>query len=250
MMRDKKFYFFCGLPRCGNTLLSTILNQNPEISVSANSLVPEIFLQVRKLYETESYKNFPDLQSLNNIIYNIFPCYYHHWKATYILDRSTWGTKDSLHLLKSLQPSLPNPLKFIILIRPPLEILSSFVRVENPPNIEKRCHELMTDDGMVGKAWISYKNLIKENSLIITYRTFVTRPQETLIRIYKFLDIPYFNHRFIDLNQFNIEGLKYNDSILTGPLHTIRTNKIAQLNYDFHSYLPQSIIDTYGTWKI
>ena len=60
MPGSKKFYFFCGLPRAGNTLLSTILNQNPEVAVGANSLVPEIFLQLRKLYTTEVFQNFPD----------------------------------------------------------------------------------------------------------------------------------------------------------------------------------------------
>ena len=247
---NKKIYFFCGLPRCGNTLLATILNQNPEIAVSANSVLPEIFLQLRKVYDNEVFRNFPDTKSLNNIIHNVFPCYYHHWKGKYILDRGSWGTKDSLYLLKSLQPYLPNPLKFIVLIRPVLEILASFIRVEKPLNIEKRCHELMSDDGMVGKAWLSYKNLIKENSLIITYHTFITHPKKTLIRIYKFLEIPYFNHRFINLDQFNIEGLKYNDSILGGPLHMIRTDKIVKLDKDFNSYLPQSIINTYNHWKL
>ena len=58
--------------------------------VGANSLLPQIFLQLRKLYSDIVFCNFPDTQSLNNIIHNIFPCYYHHWKATHIFDRGTW----------------------------------------------------------------------------------------------------------------------------------------------------------------
>jgi len=247
---NKKIYFFCGLPRCGNTLLASILNQNPEIAVGANSLLPEIFLQLRKLYSDIVFCNFPDTQSLNNIIHNIFPCYYHHWEATHILDRGTWGTKDSLYLLKSLQPYLPNSLKFIILVRPVLEILASFIRVEKPLNIEKRCDELMDEEGTIGRAWLSYQNLKKEDSLILTYNELALNPQKTIDKIYKFLNIPFFKHRFIDLDQFNINNIKYNDTVIKGPLHTIRTDKIVRINQDFHSYLPQSIINTYSDWKL
>jgi len=247
---NKKIYFFCGLPRCGNTLLASLLNQNPDIMVGANSLLPQIFLQLRKLYSDIVFCNFPDTQSLNNIIHNIFPCYYHHWKATYIFDRGTWGTKDSLYLLKSLQPYLSAPLKFIVLVRPLLEILASFIRVEKPLNIEKRCDELMEENGMVGKAWLSYQNLKKEDSLILTYNELALNPQKTIDQIYKFLNIPFFEHRFIDLDQFNINNIKYNDTIIKGPLHMIRTDKIVRINQDFRSYLPQSIINTYSDWKL
>ena len=43
----KKYFFLAGLPRCGNTLFSSILNQNPNIKVTANSLLPEIFLALK-----------------------------------------------------------------------------------------------------------------------------------------------------------------------------------------------------------
>jgi len=247
---NKKIYFFCGLPRCGNTLLAIILNQNPEIAVSANSVLPEIFLQLRKVYDNEVFRNFPDTKSLNNIIHNVFPCYYHHWKGKYILDRGSWGTKDSLYLLKSLQPYLPNPLKFIVLVRPVLEILASFIRVEKPLNIEKRCDELMEDNGMIGKAWLSYQNLKKEDSLILTYNELALSPQKVLDKIYKFLDISFFKHRFSNLDQFKIDDITYDDTIIGGPLHMIRTDKIVKLDKDFNSYLPQSIINTYSHWKL
>ena len=36
-MFEKKYYFLAGLPRAGNTVLSSILNQNSRVQVSANS---------------------------------------------------------------------------------------------------------------------------------------------------------------------------------------------------------------------
>ena len=38
----KKIYFLCGLPRAGNTLLGSIVNQNKNIKITANSIVPDI----------------------------------------------------------------------------------------------------------------------------------------------------------------------------------------------------------------
>ena len=42
-MFEKKYYFLAGLPRAGNTVLSSILNQNSREQVSANSFVSRIF---------------------------------------------------------------------------------------------------------------------------------------------------------------------------------------------------------------
>ena len=41
-MDIKKIFFLVGLPRAGNTLLGSILNQNPDIAVTANSITPDI----------------------------------------------------------------------------------------------------------------------------------------------------------------------------------------------------------------
>ena len=41
-MKNKKFYFLCGLPRAGNTLLTSILNQNPDIACTPNAFTSVI----------------------------------------------------------------------------------------------------------------------------------------------------------------------------------------------------------------
>ena len=38
----KKIYYLIGMPRAGNTLFGSLLNQNPRVRVTANSIVPEI----------------------------------------------------------------------------------------------------------------------------------------------------------------------------------------------------------------
>ena len=68
----KSIYFTYGLPRSGNTLLSCILNQNPKINTTANSILPSVMFAVEmvKLHDVV-YRNFPDEESFNNILKNL-----------------------------------------------------------------------------------------------------------------------------------------------------------------------------------
>ena len=92
----KKFYCLSGIPRAGNTILSCILNQNPNIGVSANSLVSETLFKLEKWKETDiAFRNFPDERSYRTMTKSIIPSYYSEWEQDYIIDRSTWGTPDN-----------------------------------------------------------------------------------------------------------------------------------------------------------
>ena len=120
----KQFYFMCGLPRAGNTLFASIMNQNPDISVTANSLVADIFTGAELLKNDEVYKNYPDEPSLDNITKNILPNYYSHWESTHIIDRSIWGGSQHFEIVKKF---IDNP-KVIVPVRDIKEILASFVK--------------------------------------------------------------------------------------------------------------------------
>ena len=43
----KKVYFISGFPRAGNTLLSSILNQNPNIHSTGHSFLPDLFFAIK-----------------------------------------------------------------------------------------------------------------------------------------------------------------------------------------------------------
>ena len=130
----KKFYCLSGIPRAGNTILSCILNQNPNIAVSANSLVSETLFKLEKWKETDTaFQNFPDERSYNSMAKSIIPSYYSEWEQDYILDRSTWGTPDNYKLLQKYSP---NEIKIICLVRDVAEVVSSFIdwSDRNPDN--------------------------------------------------------------------------------------------------------------------
>ena len=45
-MENKKFYFLCGLPRAGNTLLTSLLNQNPQIACTPNAFTLNMLIRI------------------------------------------------------------------------------------------------------------------------------------------------------------------------------------------------------------
>jgi hypothetical protein len=244
----KEIFFLSGLPRAGNTLLSSILNENKNIKVSANTVLADVIYQLNIIKDYDIFNNFPDHKSLNNVTNNVFNNYYKDWKADYIIDRGPWGTPTNLLFLKKI---IKKP-KFILLHRPVLDCLASIINIEKPKNIEERCHILMQDDGtygpgsgMLAKYLRSIKNIIasKEKYKIINYVDLVHFPNETIKTISKFLNIPLkYNENF---KQFSINGIKYNDKIYGIDYHKINTKKLKHSYITADKILPTNIINKY-----
>lgn len=254
----KKIFFLVGMPRAGNTLLSSLLNQNPEIAVTPNSITVDILYNIFNVRPISTFKNFPDHNSFNNVAHHVFDHYYQDWKKPYIIDRSPWGTPANLKMLREFHKNI----KIIVLTRDLIEVLASFVRwsANNPGNfldrfnlpIQERCEVLMRLN-QIEKSLIAIENLRKpENKDIchfIKYKNLVNYPTITIKGIYDFLEIPAFKHHYTDLDQFEVNGIKYQDSV-TAPgshkeLHTIRTKDVSHSDYDSYSMIPQPIIDKY-----
>ena len=83
----RKLFFLVALPRSGNTLFASIMNQNKEIAVTANSVTLEIMKDLHLLKKTDVFENFPDHQSLDNVLDNVFTNYYQQWPQRIIIDR-------------------------------------------------------------------------------------------------------------------------------------------------------------------
>jgi hypothetical protein len=241
-------YFLTSLPRAGNTLLGSIVNQSQHVKVTANTILTDVIYQLQLIKDYEIYKNFPDEKSFNNIIKNVFNNYYQNWKVDNIIDRGPWGTPGNLELLKLI---IKKP-KFVIIYRPVLECLASFIRIEKPIDLETRCHQLMNNDGIIGKNLWSIKNIIKEkeNYIIINYLDLINKPSNEINKIYKFLNINPFNHKFKNFDDFSTNNIKYNDSVLSAPLHKIRTDQIQINKYKIKDYLPSNIIKQYSNLDI
>jgi len=258
-VKNKKIFFLAGFPRSGNTLLTSILNQNPDICCTPNSVVLEIYKDVWNLKHTDVFKNYPDHESLHRVMESIIPAYYQHWDFKYIIDRGPAGTKGNLYLLKKF---FKQDIRVIFLVRPILEVLASwiswmkktpdsFIR-RNTTNPTEACHFLMGREGQIVKGLLCMQNLLKpENKHMvhfIDFKDIVSKPGPTIKGIYKFLGIPSFKHRFIELDQVVVNGIGYDDTILGKGVHTIKTKKLIKSTTDVN-ILPKEIIKQYGKIK-
>jgi sulfotransferase len=241
----KKIYFLCGLPRSGNTLLGALINQNKNVSVTGNSITCDILYEVYRLKFIKTYKNFPDKKSLDGFIKNIFNTYYKDWKSKYIIDRGPWGTPDNLKILKEYFSDL----KFIILKRPILECMASFIRIEQPQNIEQRCYDYLKGPHIIMREMWSIQNLIKEKQNIcqVEYKDLIKDPKKEVKRIFDFLEIPFKDFKTENFEQFKANEINYDDSVFNfkNSLHTIRTNKIEKNNYKLEDILSKEIIEKF-----
>ena len=246
-MYSKNFYFLCGLPRAGNTLLGSLLNQNKNIQVTGWSILPLLMANIYKIKETKHFKNFPYHQGIDNFLINIFHIYYSNVNAQHIIDRAAWGSESTLGFIKNIMPKR----KFIILYRPLIECLASIVKLfPNEPH--SICENVMGKDGIVSNNLNSIKNLIKEkeNYIIIHYNDLVKNTQATVDKLLDFLNIPKFDIDFNNIKQLSIQNTFYDDSHLSANFHTIRTDEIKQIKYDVEKYLPIELIDKYSKLDI
>ena len=258
---SKKYFFMAGLPRSGNTLLSSILNQNPDINVSANSIVPGIFLNIHQLFDSEIFVNFPDQKSLDNVMSNVLDNYYANWTGKYIIDRSSWGTPGNLSYLKTY---LQDEIKIICPVRNLLEIAESFKKFPFPLYPDESYKFLYTDEesffydrffetfDSIGRGYWSVKNLCeKENrhyAHFIEYNDLVANPKKEIEKIYDFLEIPKYEHHYNHIDQFKVNNMCYNDKDYIEDLHTLKS--VIQKSSTTTDNIPEKIKQKYAGLEI
>ena len=253
--QNKQLFFLMGMPRSGNTLFSSIMNQNPELVVTANSITLEIMKVLFLLKQTDVFQNYPDHKSLDNVLDCVYDVFYKDWPQKYIIDRGPVMTTNNFNLM---QKHFKAPFKCIVLVRDLMDVLASYIKwyTENPDsfvnrhgykNDEEKLNIIMLDDGAVAKALKAIQNSFnyKDHCYYLKYDDLVSNPEQCIKNVYQFLNIPYFQHKFFDLDQININGIEYNDRIVGKNMHTIR-NEIKKEYNPYIEKIPQRIKEKYG----
>lgn len=237
---DKTFHYLSGLPRSGNTVVSSLLNQNPDIHSSALSPVCSFVWEVYQssLNQENSLRN-KDKSGTNSVISNILPNYYASIDKPIIFDREkAWGTPANLSLIKTYFTKEP---KIVYTVRPIIEVLTSFLSLDttwidagmtnNGWNYktylslnDNRCDFLMRSWGEIDRELLVLNEVIKpENKDIfhlVEYSDLIDNPQEVMDGIYKFIGVESFTHNFN-----NIKKLEVDDDTAIGlpkDLHKVR----------------------------
>ena len=256
--QNKELFFLMGMPRSGNTLFASIMNQNKELVVTANSITLEIMKDLFLLKETAVFQNYPDHKSLDNVLDSVYDVFYKDWPQQYIIDRGPVMTNGNFALM---QKHFKRPFKCIVLLRDVMDVLASYMKwyTENPDSFvnrfnlkddEEKLSKIMNDEGAVAKELKAIQNSFNYKDLCyyLKYDDLVANPEKYIKEVYKFLDIPYYPHQFQNLQQININGLGYNDGIVGKNMHTIR-NEIKKEYNPYIEKIPQRIKDKYGHIK-
>ncbi len=253
--QNKQLFFLIAMPRSGNTLFASLMNQNKDLVVTANSITLEIMKDLFLLKQTDVFQNYPDHKSLDNVLDSVYDIFYKDWPQQYIIDRGPVMTIDNFALM---QKHFKRPFKCIVLLRDVMDVLASYMKwyTENPDsfvnrfnlkNDDEKLSKIMNDEGAVAKELKAIQNSFNYKDLCyyLKYDDLVAEPERCIKEVYKFLNIPYFQHKFFDLDQININGLGYNDGIVGKNMHTIR-NEIKKEYNPYIEKIPQRIKDKYG----
>jgi sulfotransferase len=262
----KKIYFMGGLPRSGSTLLTCLLNQNPEIYASHASDL--LTLMNKYKYSIPEYQSF----QLNLLAENYFSVcndmpqsFYKNETKPIIIDKCRgWGAPFSLEIAKGFTEDI----KIIYVYRPILEVLASFIQVarKNPhanyidaeilrddfltqyyrPLDDVRCDWLMKPNNNIDTALLSLgvalKDEYKHMFHIVNYDDIVNKTQETLSGIYNFLGIDDYTH---DLKKLEAYSNPEDAKILGIPeMHSVRS-KIKKQSLPPEKVLSSYVIEKY-----
>ena len=241
-MENQEIFFLAGLPRSGNTLLSAILNQNPEfysspisdLAVGLGNLDILNLSQnaLRNKEVDERNKNAASLYAKN---------YYSDINKRYIFDRNKeWATDNHLSLINKYITNNP---KIIFTVRNVSDILASLILIKKDIFLKQMQEDkdlkmtTLEDENENIADFILYYNELfvtafksldnclneknKKNILLVDYDELTSKPEKTMKSIYDFLDLEEYSHNFN-----NIEKIETDNDLLAGDpknMHEVRS---------------------------
>jgi sulfotransferase len=206
----KQFVALSGLPRTGSTLLSAILSQNPEIHAEGNSAVCQFMWDMQQSVVNSEQLKATNKDILDALVKPIPHIYYSDVTKPIVVDKCrSWTLAANVEILNRY---FNNPPKVIVLVRPMVEIVSSFLALRKANGWSDM--EMILEDGsepimrsLAGVEWARKNN--NGEFLFVTYDDLVDNTQASLDRIYKHCGWEPFVH---DLDNI-INHHKENDAV-------------------------------------
>jgi hypothetical protein len=242
----KKLVFLSGFQRSGSTLLSSLLNQHPDVFVSNQSPMIEMtYILQEAFYVDETVLSEYRIAQYLNVIRNVPKSYYHDINKPIVVDKNRgWGTTYNLEIARFLTR---DNVKILFPYRPVLEILASWITLCNKypdtniidsdmkndksflpqyylPLDDARCEYIMKSNGVMSKSFFAFEQAkLPENKSIfhlIKYDDIVNDTLNVLKNIETYFEI---SHHKYNLDSVNINE-KYNDERAWGipTLHEVR----------------------------
>jgi sulfotransferase len=231
---DNGIHFISGLPRSGSTLLAGILRQNPRFHAMMTSPVGSIYMAMQVAVSRKNEAAvFIDQAQKHALLTGVFTSYYraiHPEKVVFDTNR-LWCTKMPAladHFPKAKVICCVRNISWIMdsierLVRRNILDLSAIFGFDAGGTVYTRVNRLAVSDGMVGFALDALREAFfgehADRLILVEYAALTSRPGETLRRLYDFIDEPWFEHDF--------DNVEYSADEFDGPLgspglHTVR----------------------------
>lgn len=249
---NKKIYYNSSLPRAGSTLLSNIIAQRPDFYCTPTSGLSDFVLNSKQTYNRSQNVKAQEASIMESAFFGYISSgvqgYFNSLtEKQNILDKSRdWAIH--YRLLEKIQEKP----KVVCMVRDVRAIYSSMEKnfrknphkenhVQNPvklvgTTLDKRIN-LWADGLPVGIAMDRLKDIFQQgldkHMLFIRYEDLMSKPQETMNRIYDYLHVDRFEHSFD-----KIEQLTHEDDSVHGIYgdHTLR-KEFKRLPDDFEEVL-------------
>ena len=232
-----------GMQRSGATVLSAILNQNPDVWVSPASPLFRMMLT-----QTQSHNELENIDynrgaAIDDTIATIPHAFYQDKSAKYIIDKNlNWPNPQGIGIITKY---ITKNVKFICPVRNVIDVIVSFDTIINAhpdsknnqmdeqvlaqtfgnlPLADRRADFLMRHDKDIALSLNFMKHaLIPEYRHIfhfVDYDDLINNPEQEINKIYEYLEIPKYNHKFKNIK--DVSGIS--EKSLTGikNLHKIR----------------------------
>jgi len=204
----KQFVALSGLPRTGSTLLSSILSQNPNIHAEGNSAVCQLMWDMQQSAINSQQIKASNKDVLHALVKPIPHTYYSNVKKSVVVDKCrSWTLPANMEIFKRYFDNKP---KVIVLVRPLVEIVASFMSLRKE-NGWQDLEAGLLDDGsepimrsLAGVEWARKNN--NGEFLFVTYDELVDETQASLDRIYEHCDWQPFAHNLDEIVNIHKEN--------------------------------------------
>ena len=253
-----KIFFQSSMPRSGSTILQNIIGQNPDFYVTPTSGVLELLFGARINFTNSPEFKAQDIKLMEQGFKGfcqggMFSFYNAITDKKYVMDKSRgWGVYRPF-----LNEIYPNP-KIICMVRDLRSIVSSYEKIYRKnalrqdsirndstaqgTSVYKRVDEWVHPQNAIGRALERLQEInhlgYSEKILFVKYEDLCIYPEREIKRIYDYLEIPFYEHDFNNVEQITTED----DSVygLTSDLHTIRP-RLESNGQDFREILGKDI---------
>jgi len=254
---NKKMHFIAGLPRSGSTLLTAILNQNPNFHSEISNVTYNYFNSIVSCNAKRGMRTMLTESRVKNTILGMFDGFYKEIDKNVIFNcnRGWMGQCDYLYRLNK-------DFKMICCVRNLVDILNSFEKVfknkklNSSPypttssekmhitNVYIRTDHLMDVGGIVQLIYTDLKEMyygpFRDHMLLVEYEQLISDPKITMNKIYNFIEEPYFDH---DFNNIYYSNPEYDDDLFQHGMHEV-SGKIERKTCN--TILPPDIIEKYS----